>query len=161
MLINILKFRRNAMFVVTSVMLTVGSISLPSQAQAAESIKIGVLATLTGGVADINASEINGLKVRLKQMGYQSGGNKIEIFVEDDGGDPNTGVTKMQKLVERDKVDVVIGPFLGHIIAATQDYVGKKRSSHATPCRTDSRKRKVSEYPGAKLEHSSAWTHDG
>ena len=126
MLLNLLKFRRSAMLVATSIMLAVSSISLLSQAQAAESIKIGVLATLTGGVADINASEINGLKLRLKQMGYQSGGNKIELFVEDDGGDPNTGVTKMQKLVERDKVDIVIGPFLGHIIAATQDYVGKK-----------------------------------
>lgn len=96
-----------------------------SMAQSLPPLKVGVLASLTGSAADINKGEINGLKLKLKQMNYQVGDRKIELIVEDDGGDPGTGVTKLQKLVERDKVNVIIGPFLGHVVAATQEYIGK------------------------------------
>lgn len=94
-------------------------------AQSQPPLKIGVLASLTGSAADINKGELDGLRLKLKQMGYQVGDRKIELIIEDDGGDPGAGVTKMQKLVERDKVNLVIGPFLGHVVAATQDYIGK------------------------------------
>ncbi len=94
-------------------------------AQTNAPLKIGVLGSFTGGAADINKGELDGLKLKLKQMGYQVGGRKLELIVEDDGGDPGAGVTKMQKLVERDKVDMVVGPFLGHVVAATQEYIGK------------------------------------
>jgi len=89
-------------------------------------LKVGVLASLSGSVADVNAGELNGLKLRLKQVGHQIAGRKIELVVEDDAGDPNTGLAKAQKLIERDRVELVIGPFLGHVTAATQDYLGRK-----------------------------------
>lgn len=100
--------------------------SMSARGQPTVPLKIGVLASLTGSVADVNAGELNGLKLRLKQAGYQIAGRKIELVIEDDAGDPNTGVTKAQKLIERDRVEVVIGPFLGHVMAATQDYFGRK-----------------------------------
>ena len=103
---------------------------LAVHAQATAPFKIGVLASLTGGTADINMGEINGLKLRLKQLDGQIAGRKIELIVEDDAGDPNLGVTKVQKLVERDQVDIVIGPFLAHVVAATQDYMGRKGIPH-------------------------------
>ena len=101
-------------------------VPLAAHGQGTAPFKIGVLASLTGSVADVNAGQINGLKLRLKQVGYQIAGRKVELVIEDDAGDPNTGLSKAQKLIERDRVDLVIGPFLGHVMAATQDYFGRK-----------------------------------
>ncbi|MCZ7561171.1 MAG: ABC transporter substrate-binding protein [Burkholderiaceae bacterium] len=118
--------RRATMICAVGATIAVSLAPLVAFAQSAAPFRIGVLASLTGGVADINNDEVNGLKLRLKQAGYQIAGRKVELVIEDDAGDPSTGVTKIQKLVERDQVDIVVGPFLGHVIAATQDYIGRK-----------------------------------
>jgi branched-chain amino acid transport system substrate-binding protein len=117
---------------VSMMVLALGALLLvtPAVAQDGAPIRIGVIASLTGGLADVNIGEINGLKLRLKQLGYQVAGRKIELVIEDDAGDPGVGVTKAQKLIDRDKVDVMLGPFLAHVVAATQDYVGKKGIPH-------------------------------
>jgi len=94
-------------------------------AAGAEPIRIGVLGPLTGGAAVIGTGEVNGIKLRLKQLDNKLGGRPVELIVEDDAGDPTTGLTKAQKLVERDKVDVFLGPLLSHVVLAVQDYVGK------------------------------------
>ncbi|OXR48218.1 hypothetical protein PuT2_13575 [Pusillimonas sp. T2] len=117
--------RRKWLQSVATLALCVAMPAAQAQAQATAPLKIGVLGSFTGGAADINKGELDGLKLKLKQIGYQIGDRQVELIVEDDGGDPGAGVTKMQKLVERDKVDMVVGPFLGHVVAATQEYVGK------------------------------------
>jgi branched-chain amino acid transport system substrate-binding protein len=89
-------------------------------------LKIGVLGPLTGGVAVIGNGEVNGIKLRLKQINHEIAGRKVEVFVEDDAGDPTTGLTKAQKLIERDQVDVLLGPLLSHVVLAIADYVGGK-----------------------------------
>lgn len=106
--------------------LSVAAIPLGALAQSLAPFKIGVLASLTGSAADINNEELTGLKLRLKQIDYRIAGRQVELVVEDDAADPGTGLTKLQKLVEHDKVDVVVGPFLGHVTAAVEDYIGRK-----------------------------------
>lgn len=96
-----------------------------ARAQAAP-FRIGVLGPLTGGAAVIGNGEVNGIKLRLKQLNHEVAGRKIELVVEDDAGDPTTGLTKAQKLVERDRVDILLGPLLSHVVLAVQDYVGQK-----------------------------------
>lgn len=97
--------------------------SVPAASQGAE-LKVGVVASITGGVADINISELNGLKLYLKQIGHSAGGRAIELIVEDDAGDPARALARVRKLVELDKVDILVGPFLAHVVAATKDYIG-------------------------------------
>lgn len=99
---------------------------LAAHGQTVAPVRIGVLASLTGSVADVNAGQLKGLRLRVKQLGGRIAGRTVELVVEDDAGDPNTGVVKAQKLIERDRVDVLVGPFLGHVMAAIQDYVGRK-----------------------------------
>lgn len=95
-------------------------------ATAAEPIRIGVLGPLTGGAAVIGTGEVNGIRLRLKQLDHRIAGRPVELIVEDDAGDPTTGLTKAQKLVERDRVEVFLGPLLSHVVLAVQDYVGQK-----------------------------------
>ncbi|HEU5319166.1 MAG TPA: ABC transporter substrate-binding protein [Methylomirabilota bacterium] len=101
--------------------------SLPrAAAQPPAPFKIGALGPITGGAAVLGVGEVNGIKLRLKELNYQLGGRKVELIVEDDAGDPTTGLTKAQKLIERDRVDVLLGPLLSHVVNAVQDYVGQK-----------------------------------
>jgi branched-chain amino acid transport system substrate-binding protein len=89
-------------------------------------LKIGALGPMTGGAAVVGTGEINGIKLRLKQLNNEIAGRKVELIVEDDAGDPTTGLTKAQKLIERDRVDVFLGPLLSHVVLAVRDYVGGK-----------------------------------
>lgn len=97
----------------------------PAAAQQAP-IKIGVLLPLTGGVAVVGKGELNGMKLRLKELNNEIAGRKVELIVEDSEGKPDVAVTKARKLVERDRVDVIFGPLLSHVVAAVQDYIGQK-----------------------------------
>ncbi len=89
-------------------------------------LKIGALGPLTGGAAVIGTGAVNGIRLRLKQINHEIAGRRVELIVEDDAGDPATGLTKAQKLIERDQVDVLLGPLLSHVVLAVRDYVGAK-----------------------------------
>jgi branched-chain amino acid transport system substrate-binding protein len=101
-------------------------LALAPLAAAQPPLKIGALGPLTGGAAVVGTGEVNGIKLRLKQLDNQIAGRKVELLVEDDAGDPATGLTKAQKLIERDQVEIFLGPLLSHVVLAVQDYVGQK-----------------------------------
>ena len=78
-------------------------------------IKIGFLAPLTGGAAQIGRDTVNGFEMYLAEVGSQIAGRKVELIVEDTAGNPATAITKMRKLVESDKVHIVMGEVFAHI----------------------------------------------
>lgn len=89
-------------------------------------VKIGVLAPLTGPAAVAAKASVNGIRLRFKDLNYELAGRKVELIVEDDAADPPRALTRVRKLVESDRVDILLGPLLGHVVAAVQDYVGQK-----------------------------------
>ncbi|HKZ07458.1 MAG TPA: ABC transporter substrate-binding protein [Methylomirabilota bacterium] len=78
-------------------------------------IKIGFLAPLTGGAAQIGRDTVNGFEMYLSEAGNQIAGRKVELIVEDTAGNPTTAITKMRKLVESDRVHMVMGEVFAHI----------------------------------------------
>jgi len=88
--------------------------TLPSAAQKGP-IKIGVIAPMTGGAAQAGKDMTNGLQMWLDENGNQMAGRKVEVIIEDSQGQPNVALTKLQKLVERDKVNVLVGELFAHI----------------------------------------------
>jgi branched-chain amino acid transport system substrate-binding protein len=86
----------------------------PAQAQKGP-IKIGVLATMTGGAAQIGKDMVNGLTMWLDENNHQIAGRKVELIVEDTQGQPNIALTKLQKVVENDRVQVVVGELFAHV----------------------------------------------
>ena len=76
-----------------------------------EPIKIGVLNAITGPLA-VNGTEINeGIKLYWEdEMGHQVANRPVRLIVEDEEGKPDVGLTKAKKLVESDKVHVILGP---------------------------------------------------
>lgn len=92
-----------------------------SSAQA-ESIKIGVLATLEGTYTVLGEDGIRGLKTALGQAGNKAGGKDIELVIQSTDASPDSAVRGARKLVEQDKVDFVIGPLSGSEGIALRDY---------------------------------------
>ncbi len=93
-----------------------------------EPIKIGLINALTGPLA-VNGSEINeGIKLYFEdEMAGQVAGRPVRLVVEDAEGKPDVGLTKTRKLVESDRVHVILGPVSSAVAVAIRDYVHERR----------------------------------
>ncbi len=78
-------------------------------------IKIGFQGPMTGGAAAVGKDMLNGLMMGLEEMGQQIAGRKVELIVEDNQGRPDVALTKLRKLVESDKVQVLAGGLFAHV----------------------------------------------
>jgi len=98
------------------------------RAQAAP-FKIGLLTVKTGPLAQGGIQMEQGIATFLKQKNNTLAGRKIEFISADTGGNPAGAKTKAQELVERDKVNVILGPLAAFELLAITDYV----RDNATP----------------------------
>ncbi|MPQ55875.1 ABC transporter substrate-binding protein [Duganella sp. FT27W] len=91
--------------------LSVGAAMLTmNAAYAQDTIKVGVIAALTGPFANIGKPFEDGIKTYMQQYGSTVAGKKIEIIYRDDGGS-NADLSKRaaQELISRDKVQFLVG----------------------------------------------------
>jgi len=79
---------------------------------AAVEIKIGVVATLSGGGADYGVSIKQGLETAQDKINAAGGinGRKISLIIEDSHGDKDEAIKAVQKLINEDRVLAIIGP---------------------------------------------------
>jgi branched-chain amino acid transport system substrate-binding protein len=87
-------------------------------ALAQDKIKIGVIVTLSGPAAGLGQQARDGFALAVKDLGGKMGGRDVEITVVDDELKPDAAVTKVKGLLERDKVDFVVGPIFSNILLA-------------------------------------------
>ena len=87
-------------------------------AHAQEPLKVGILVSLSGPPAVLGQQARNGFNLAVKEMGGKLGGRPTEVIVQDDELKPDVAVTKVKALVERDKVDFVVGPIFSNILQA-------------------------------------------
>jgi len=89
-----------------------------SAAQAEDNLKVGNIATLSGPPAVLGQQLRNGFTLAVKDLGGKLGGREAEIFVADDELKPDVAVTKVKSLIDRDKVDFIVGPIFSNILGA-------------------------------------------
>jgi branched-chain amino acid transport system substrate-binding protein len=94
----------------------------PAIAQGAP-FKIGLLTVKTGPLAQGGIQMEQGIATFLKEKANALSGQKIEFISADTGGNPAGAKTKAQELIERDKVNVIIGPLAAFELLAILDYV--------------------------------------
>jgi branched-chain amino acid transport system substrate-binding protein len=87
-------------------------------AQAASEVKIGFLGTLSGPAAALGQDQYDGFMLALEQKGGKLGGATIRMVKEDDQLKPDLGVQLVQKLIEKDKVDIVTGVTFSNVMMA-------------------------------------------
>jgi branched-chain amino acid transport system substrate-binding protein len=93
---------------------------MTSVAYAEDNLKIGVITTLSGPPAVLGQQLRNGFALAVKDLGGKLGGLNTEIVVADDELKPDVAVTKAKALVDRDKVDFVVGPIFSNILGAIE-----------------------------------------
>ena len=88
-----------------------GAASLLPRSFAQESVKLGILHSLTGTIAIAEASIVDAEKMAIEEINAAGGvlGRKIEPVIEDGASDWPTFAEKTKKLLQRDKVAAIIG----------------------------------------------------
>jgi branched-chain amino acid transport system substrate-binding protein len=98
--------------------LTVALFAIP--AAAADSLKMGFVFSMTGGAAAYGASQKEGAELAVNQINAAVGsGTKILPVFEDDASVPQQGTNVYNKLINGDKVAIVIGPTLSNTAKIT------------------------------------------
>lgn len=92
-------------------------LAAPAAAQEGETLKIGLLLTLSGPSAVLGEMGRDGFLLAAEQIG-EIGGMKTEIIVVDDEQKPDIAANKARELVERNGVDIVVGPIFSNIAGA-------------------------------------------
>lgn len=100
-----------------------GFSACPAPKEELPPVKIGLLRAFTGMVSDWGEETGQGVRIGLDEIGWEIAGRKVILIEEDAGDTPDVAVSKAKKLVEEDKVDVVIGPMLIHSTKAVEAYL--------------------------------------
>ncbi len=75
----------------------------------AETIKVGMITTLSGGGSGLGIAVRDGFKLAIDQEGGKLGGFPVELIVEDDARKPDRATQIADRLIKRDKVEVMTG----------------------------------------------------
>ena len=96
-------------------------------AQEKEPIRIGMISPLSGTYAQPGVDMQNGALFYLEKIGYKMAGRKVEFIVEDEEASPSVALTKARKLVEMNKINVLVGPLLTNSAYAVGPYQESKK----------------------------------
>ncbi|HET7490718.1 MAG TPA: ABC transporter substrate-binding protein [Bradyrhizobium sp.] len=102
-------------------------------AVAQEKLKIGLVVTLSGPAAALGQQVRDGFTLALKDLGGKMAGREVELLVADDELKPDAAVTKVKGLLERDKVDFVVGPIFSNILQAIHKPVTDNKTFLISP----------------------------
>ena len=78
-------------------------------AQNTAPIKVGFMLPATGTYANLGTMIENGFKLHVAEQGGKLGGREVQYFKVDDESDPAKAADNVNKLIKRDKVDVLVG----------------------------------------------------
>ncbi|MGE0283855.1 MAG: ABC transporter substrate-binding protein, partial [Rhizobiaceae bacterium] len=110
-----------------SKLLRAGILALSATACAAayaEPVKVGMITTLSGGLAGLGIDVRDGFMLAIKQ----SGNKDITVVIEDDNGEPARAVQLAEKVIQSDKVDVLTGILYSNLaMAVVPSVVGQKK----------------------------------
>ena len=81
----------------------------PAAATAQAKLRIGLMLPYSGAYAALGNAITNGFKLGVEEQGGKLGGREVEYFTVDDESDPAKAPDNTNKLVKRDKVDVLVG----------------------------------------------------
>jgi len=105
-------------------------------ARGAQPVLIGLANPLTGTYAAVGKNELAGCELAISQINAKGGilGRPAELRVEDStSGDAGTAVQKSRKLIERDKVDFLLGNVNSALALAMAQVSNEKGILHIVP----------------------------
>jgi branched-chain amino acid transport system substrate-binding protein len=111
------------------VAISVFAFMLPSQAAAADTIKVGIVLPLTGPQAKFGEIEKQSFDMALEEINGGGGvkGMKLEFIMEDDTGRPEVGRSVVEKLITKDKVVMLGGGYSSSVVFAVAGVAQQNR----------------------------------
>jgi branched-chain amino acid transport system substrate-binding protein len=118
--------KKKRLFLLMAIGILVSSLSIGFNAYAEEKpINIGFIADFTGVLAEHGKAARKGAILAMEDVNYKFRGRPVKIIIEDEASDPAVGMDKARKLVETDKVSMILGPFHGGVANAVSGYVNR------------------------------------
>jgi urea transport system substrate-binding protein len=131
------RFLQSSAWAAGAVATGVGSWIVPAPwAHAAGPIKVGVATDLTGAIAFAGLANANIAKLVVDQINADGGvlGKPIELHIEDTASNESVAVGNVRKLIQRERVDVVLGGITSSMRNAIKDViVGRGRTLYIYP----------------------------
>jgi len=87
-------------------------------ALAADKVKVGLLSTLSGPGAGLGVDIRDGFNLALKHQGGKFGGLPVEVITADDQQNPDVAKQTTERLLKRDKVDLMTGIVFSNVMLA-------------------------------------------
>ncbi|HYW61070.1 MAG TPA: ABC transporter substrate-binding protein [Xanthobacteraceae bacterium] len=120
------RFDRRRFLQATAAAAGAAAFPMPAVAQNAP-LKVGLMTVKTGPLAAGGFHLEEGFVTYLKARNFTLAGRKIDLIVADTGGNPAGAKTKAIELVERDHVDLVMGPLAAFELLAILDYLAEHK----------------------------------
>jgi branched-chain amino acid transport system substrate-binding protein len=122
------KFTRRKFMAATAAGAALATFKFPTPAiTQGASFKLGLLTVKTGPLAQGGIQMEQGVVTFLKEKNHTFAGRKVEFISADTGGNPAGTKTKAQELIEREKVDAILGPLAAFELLAITDYVKEQK----------------------------------
>ena len=121
-------------------------------------VKVGLMAPLTGGQAVVGQDQVDGFMLALEQSGGKLGGQPVQVFKEDDQLKPEIGSQAVRKLIEKDRVDAIVGLSFSNVVMAS---LKSLTESSTVAILTNSGPSPIAGASCAGNVFSVAWQNDG
>lgn len=82
-------------------------------------VKIGFTGPLSGPVAAVGQDQYDGFMLGMESLGKKLGGEAVTVLREDDQLKPELGNQIARKLIDRDKVDAIVGLGFSNVLMAS------------------------------------------
>ena len=102
-------------------------------AAAADAVKIGMITTLSGGGSALGIDIRDGFQLAIDQEGGKLGGVAVEMVVEDDARKPDRAKEISDRMLKRDKVDIMTGIVWSNLAIAVVPKVTKEGVFYVSP----------------------------
>ena len=102
-------------------------------AHAANELKIGYLSTLSGPAGAIGVEIRDGFNLALKMAGGKLGGLPTEVVFADDTLNPETGKQLAERLIKRDRVNLMTGVVFSNVMLAVWPTIQSGKTFYIAP----------------------------
>jgi branched-chain amino acid transport system substrate-binding protein len=121
---------RRSAALIAAVVATGLSLGTGPRAETQLPLRIGASISQTGSLAPMGQNTHRGYQLCVKHANEKGGvlGRRIELHVEDDQSEGPTAVAIYEKLITRDKVDAIFGPYSSPLTEAMADVSERHRT---------------------------------
>ena len=116
-----------------------GAAAIAFNAHAASELKIGFLSTLSGPAGAIGVEIRDGFNLAVKMAGGKLGGLPTEVIFADDTLNPETGKQLAERLLKRDRVNLMTGVVFSNVMLAVWPTIEQAKVFYIAPNSTPTR----------------------